>query len=375
MRRKNNLFIDIINFDNCYNAILEASVGCGRAKKFIVQKIVNEDSIDFYANDLSNRLKNMDFITPYFHKTIKDGLSKKEREIEIPKFYPDQCAHHAIIRVIMPYILNSSYYWSCANIPKRGIDKASKGIERATKRDIDNAIYCLKGDIKKFYPSISHDILKQKIRKKFKDKYLIQALDILIDSHEQGIPLGNYTSPWFAELYLQSLDFFIKQQCKIKHYVRYADDIVLIDNNKEKLHKVLNDLKDYLKNELDLELKNNYQIFLIYDNKKGRKIDFVGKCFGRGFTTIRKRRALAFIRTSKKLDKKLKNKEYLPPKLAASFVSRSNCLNHVNAYALRKKYYCNINLYQVKKVLREQNKKEIESIIKTIKLRAQLKKN
>ena len=105
------------------------------------------DNLDFYAKDLSERLVRLDFTSPYRTRIIKDGLSGKERELQIPAFYPDQCAHHAIVQVLQPLIMKSSYYWSCANIPNRGIDRAAKGVERATMRDIKHAKYCVKMDI------------------------------------------------------------------------------------------------------------------------------------------------------------------------------------------------------------------------------------
>ena len=178
MKRFGYIYDKIISIDNCKKAILNAS------KKKHSRKVVKHinDNIDFYAQDLSNRLVNLEITSPYMSLTIKDGLSGKERELQIPEFYPDQCVHHAIIQVLQPIILKSSYKWSCANIPKRGIKQAVKGVERATRQDTKHSKYCVKMDIKKFYPSIPHDKLKECLRRKIKDEKALRIIDVIIVS-------------------------------------------------------------------------------------------------------------------------------------------------------------------------------------------------
>ena len=150
MKRIGFLYEQVVSVENCRQAILNASQRKKNREK--VKHIL--DNLDYYANDLSERLVRIDFLTPYTRRIIKDGLSGKERELQIPSFYPDQCAHHAIIQILKPIIEKSSYHWSCANIPNRGIDLACKGVEKATMRDKKHAKYCVKMDISKFYPSI-----------------------------------------------------------------------------------------------------------------------------------------------------------------------------------------------------------------------------
>jgi hypothetical protein len=87
-------------------------------------------------------------------------------------------------------------------------------------------------DIKKFYPSITHSILKDIIRKKIKDKKLLFLLDEIIDSTD-GVPIGNYLSQFFANLYLAYFDHWVKEELKAKYYYRYADDLVILSDSKE----------------------------------------------------------------------------------------------------------------------------------------------
>lgn len=353
MKRIGFIYEQMVSVENCKAAILNASKG-KRKRKRVLEIMEN---VDFYASDLSERLKRMEFLTPYTKRTITDGLSGKRRELQIPSFYPDQCAHHAIVQVFKPIVMKSAYYWSCANIPNRGIDHACKGVERATKRDLKHAKYCVKIDIRKFYPSIPHDRLKARLREKIKDAKALAILDKVIDSHVPGLPIGNYTSPWLAELFLQPVDWFIKQRLGVRHYVRYADDMVLIDGNKRELRKALYLVKEYIEG-MGLELKSDYQLFRIQQKGRGRRIDFVGRCFGRGFTTIRKRRALALMRQSRHIQKLQKNTQPIPYRTAAGFLSRSACFKHTNSFGMKCKYYDTVNISQLKEVVSNASKRK-----------------
>lgn len=359
MKRFGFLYEQIVAVENCKLAIQNAS------KKKKNRKMVNIvlADLDFYAKDLSERLIRLDFLSPYKTRIIKDGLSGKERELQIPSFYPDQCAHHAIMQILIPIIKKSSYHWSCANIPKRGIDLACKGVERATMRDIKHAKYCVKMDISKFYPSIPHDKLKARLREKIKDEKALRIIDMVIDSHNPGLPIGNYTSPWLAELFLQPLDNLIKQKHKIRHYVRYADDLVMVDNNKRKLRKALYEIFDFV-NGLGMNVKHDYQLFRIQRNckekkhRRGRKIDFVGRCFGIRFTTIRKRRALALMRQSRHIQKLQRQNRPVSYRMASGFLSRSACFKHTNSQGMRKKYYDTVNIKKLKEVVSNESKRK-----------------
>ncbi len=356
MKRKGNLYEQIVSVENCKQAIYNASKHKHSRKE--VDMVLN--FINDYAQDLSEHLQRLDFLTPYRHKVINDGLSGKERDLQIPSFFPDQCAHHAIVQVLKPIVEKSSYYWSCANIPGRGIDRACRGVERATRRDPAHSKYCVKLDIRKFYPSIPHDKLKARLREVIKDEKAIKLIEVVIDSHSPGLPIGNYTSPWLAELYLQPVDYFIKQSEGVRHYVRYADDMVLIDSNKRKLRNTMYNVIEFVR-ALGLEIKSNYQLFKIYKNGKGRKIDFVGKCFGIGVTTIRKRRALALMRQSRTIQKLQANDEPIPIKWAIGFMSRSACFKHTDSYCMRRKYYETININNLKEVISNESKRQYQT--------------
>ena len=111
--------------------------------------------------------------------------------------------------------------------------------------------------IKKFYPSINHAVLKRILKKKIKDKKLLKLLGEVIDSAD-GVPIGNYLSQFFANLYMAYFDHWVKEELKVKYYYRYADDIVILSDNKNQLRSWLVAIKLYLTHELQLKLKDNY---------------------------------------------------------------------------------------------------------------------
>ena len=212
-------------------------------------------------------------------------------------------------------------------IKKRGIHKVLKQIQHDLK-DRENTKYCLKIDIRKFYPSVDHDILKQIIRIKVSDRELLQLLDEIIDSSD-GVPIGNYLSQFFANLYLSYFDHWVKEDKNIKYYYRYADDIVILYKDKESLQILLRDIKQYLKDNLKLQLKNNYQVFPV----ESRSIDFVGYKIYHNFTLVRKALKKRYCKKSAKLNKRSTNYKYYRRKMA----SYIGWFKHANCYSLLNK--------------------------------------
>ena len=170
-----------------------------------------------------------------------------------------------------------------SSIRGRGIHKCAKDLYKDLQNNIEETQYCLKLDIRKFYPSIDHDILYSIIKRKIKDKWLLKLLRGIIDSAD-GIPIGNYLSQFFANLYLTYFDHWIKEEVGCKFYYRYADDIVILDSDKDHLRNILIAIKFYFHSILKLELKPNYQIFPVED----RGIDFVGYVFRHKYRLLRK---------------------------------------------------------------------------------------
>lgn len=206
----------------------------------------------------------------------------KERDIFRLPYFPDRVAQHALANILVP-IWTSSYTadtYSC--IRGRGIHAALNAVKMALS-DEKGTKYCLKLDIRKFYPSVDHSIMKNIIRRKIKDPDLLWLLDEIIDSAD-GLPIGNYLSQHFANLYLTYFDHWLKETKKVKYYFRYCDDLVILSDSKEFLHSLLSDIKEYLSNNLKLTIKPNYQLFPV----SSRGIDFVGYVSFHGYTRLRR---------------------------------------------------------------------------------------
>lgn len=229
---------------------------------------------------LHDMLKNKTYNTSAY--TTFKIFEPKERIIYRLPYFPDRITHHAIMNVLHDMFVNCyiAHTYSCIKV--RGIHAAMRDV-KSTLQDIDNTKYCLKIDIKKFYPSIDHNILKRLLRRKIKDNDLLWLIDNIINS-TTGLPIGNYMSQHLANFYLTYFDHWLKEEKKVKYYFRYADDIVILSNDKKYLHRLLSDMRQYLWINLKLEVKDNYQIFPV--EKRG--IDFVGYVFYHTHTLMRK---------------------------------------------------------------------------------------
>lgn len=206
----------------------------------------------------------------------------KERLIHRLPYFPDRITHHAIMNVLEPIFVATFTADTYSCIKGRGIHAAARRLISALK-DETATTFCLKLDIKKFYPSINHAILKALLRRKFKDDALLWLLDEIIDS-APGLPIGNYLSQFLANFYLSYFDHWLKEQMHVRHYFRYADDMVILSSSKPELHQLLSAIREYLQVNLNLELKGNYQIFPVC----ARGIDFVGYRFYHSHTLLRK---------------------------------------------------------------------------------------
>lgn len=286
MKRYGNLFDNIASVENIQLAHKNASKG---KKHYDEVKMVNSN-IEHYSQEISKMLHEGRFDNSKYKVFTK--LDKgKEREIYKLPYYPDRIVHHAIMQVLEPIWIKTLIPDTFQSIKGRGIHKAKRRIEPVVRSG--KVKYCLKMDIQKFYPSIDNKILQGIIEKKVKCKRTLQLLNKVLYSIE-GVPIGNYLSQYFGNLYLTYFDHWVKEELKVKYYYRYCDDIVLLSNTKLELHIMLGRIKVYLDSKLKLRLKRDYQVFRI-----SRGIDFLGFRFFNRYTLIRKRITRSFIRACK----------------------------------------------------------------------------
>jgi len=191
----------------------------------------------------------------------------------------DRIIHHAIVRVIEPFYEKRFIHRSYASRKSKGLHKGVKELRRmmlAVTRNDTRKAYYLKCDIKKFFDSVDHDILKDILQKNIRDQDILDLLVGIIDSFHtedrKGLPLGNYTSQLFANMYMNELDQYIKRVLRIKHYIRYSDDFVILGSSKKELIGILEKIKVFLNEKLHLRLHKE-KIFL---NQLSKGIDFLG---------------------------------------------------------------------------------------------------
>ncbi len=245
MKRKNNLYQEIYKFENILSAYNEV---CRNTKN--KRKVANYRQYKcIYISRIYNTLINKSYVVgPY---NIFKIYEPKERRIVSQTMY-DKVINHLVSRHILypsllPCLIDANVASRKGMGTKRGIELASK-FHRICKIKY-NTYYILKCDISKFFASIDHEILKQKLKRRIKDTDALNIVFSIIDSDENGLSIGNMTSQVLAIFYLNDLDHFIKEQLKIKYYVRYQDDFLLFHPSKEYLSFCLNQIRHFLKKE------------------------------------------------------------------------------------------------------------------------------
>jgi RNA-directed DNA polymerase len=312
MKRIGNIYEQITSMTNLQEADRRARRG----------KLHTYGVIMHNANQEANLLVLQDLLQSKNYRTSAYDTfpvyEPKERLVYRLPYFPDRITHHAIMNILEPIFVSSFTADTYSCLKRRGIHHLVGKLKHDLK-DIPGTQYCLKFDIKKFYPSVDHDVLKALLRRKFKDQDLLWLLDEIIDS-APGLPIGNYLSQYLANFYLSYFDHWLKEEKRVRYMYRYADDIVILGHDKARLHTLLQDIKQYLE-ELSLEVKENYQVFPV----DARGIDFVGYVFYHTHVGIRKQ-----------IKKNFARKLALNPK-HKSRASYMGWLGHCNAKHLTKK--------------------------------------
>lgn len=324
MKRYGNLFKRLISFENIYLA-------CIKAKK---RKRYKQNVLKF-NNELENNI--LKIREELAAKTYKPGEYKKfmiyepkEREISAAPYY-DRVVHHCLCNIIGPIFEKTFIYDSYANRVDKGTHKAILRYQESAR----NNKFVLKCDIKKYFPSIDHQILKALIRGKVKDNNVLWLIDLIIDnsnkqinvldyfpgddlfapySRRRGLPIGNLTSQFFANIYLSPLDHFVKEELRCRYYIRYVDDFVLFADEKAVLWEYLKAVTYFL--ETRLRLKFSPGKVNIFPVKKGVK--FLGyKVFPH--------KIYLKLENIKRFRQRMRwyNKLFLQNKLSRSKISRS----------------------------------------------------
>ena len=305
----------------------------------------NKKEIINYEIDLETNIINL--INNIKNNTYKQGKYRefivyepKERLIKsLP--YQDRIVHQWYVEeFIKDYYYKRFIKDTYACIKNRGTHKAVENVQKymIVRKRKNKDYYVLKCDIKKYFYNIDKDVLIKILEKSIKDSKLLNFTKIILDDgNEKGIPIGNYTSQWFANIYLNELDHYVKDVLRIKYYVRYMDDFIFLLENKEKCKEILNKVRNFIEIELHLKLNEKSRY---YPHKMG--VDFCGYKIFETHRLLRKR-------SKKKIKKNIKLWNYLKEEEKLDKHMMLLCWNswightkHSNSYNFRKQMYSKI---------------------------------
>jgi len=321
LKRHGNLFSQVVEYDNLYLAYEIAR----RGKRW--QRAVQEFEQDVagHLRRLQKELRSHTFHTSAYRcKTIYEP---KERVIYILPFYPDRIVQHALMNVIEPIwdglFLSDSY--ACRK------DKGLHAGSQQTMKFVRRNRYCLKCDISKFYPSIDHAVAMEIIERKIKDKGVLWLFRDILSSvaGERNVPIGNYTSQWIGNLYLNELDTFVKQELRVKNYVRYCDDFLLFFNDKKELGNMAEKVRTFCKERLKLRL-SKCDLF-----PTSRGVDFLGyRHFPAGYLLLRKSTAKRMKQRARAIPYELKHGILTKERALSAVMSMKGWMKHANTHHL-----------------------------------------
>lgn len=287
MKRYGHLWDKVLDLSNGFVAVVEGTQNKrkDRATKrfYFSEEDVAENPSCFHVIDPVKAKEYVSRLIPslkdqtwkpkeprYIHRFCYNRTSKggKWRDLYVPAF-DDHVIAHMIMKVAMPAFTRGMHPHCCGSVPGRGIKHIVRTVSHWMQDDKE-CRYFVKLDIKKFFDNIKADILMEKLKGKIKDKYVLWALEQIIKSAPVACPVGYYTSPYFANLYLQSMDWFIEQDLYkerrgkrikwVRHYLRYMDDMLLIGTSKKDLNKAIKAIQKYLWDNYELTIKPSWEI-------------------------------------------------------------------------------------------------------------------
>lgn len=255
MHTHKNIYSSLRSYENLLQAFLNA-----RKHKTLKPYI-----IEFQKNLKENLLQlQADLIFHFYQpKQLETFIIRDPKTRKISKSdFRDRIVHHAIINILEPIFDKSFIYDSYANRKGKGVLKAIArfdSFKRKVSKNNTKNCYILKADIKHYFETVNHNILIKILQKKIQDEKVIWLVKQILNNFQSknkgiGMPLGNLTSQFFANIYLNELDKFVKHKLRAKYYIRYVDDFVIFETDKNKLEYYKKEINNLLKINLNLEL-------------------------------------------------------------------------------------------------------------------------
>ena len=292
-----------------------------------------------------------------------DVSSGKVRKIGLATI-KQQVYDYIVVKACNRMFLNKIGTYQCASIKGRGQIYGKKAIEKWIRKNPKSCKWVWKGDVKKFYPSVPHDRLKELLRRDIKNDTVIYILFTLINTYDTGLCIGSYLSKSLANYYLSYAYHHLSEQCfkirkkrngtiqrvrLISHLLFYMDDVAIFSPSKKDLKLCIKTLNRYLCVQLGLKIKNNKQLFKL----DSRPIDMMGYRIYTDKTTIRKR---IFKRANKMICKYRSPETNMPVKDAKSIMAYKGYFDNSDSIKYKRKHKCERIFEHARKVIKNENK-------------------
>lgn len=341
-----------------------------KARKGKTQKIYVKD---FEKNLKENLLRlKIELVFHYYKpKKLTTFVIRDPKTRKISKStFRDRVIHHAICNILEPIYENYFIYDSYANRKGKGTLKAIERFDyfkRKVSKNNTKACYILKADIKQYFETVDHQVLIAILQKKIKDKRLINLIKIILNNYEtkekgKGMPLGNLTSQFFANVYLHELDHFVKHKLKIKYYVRYVDDFVIFESSQEKVMGYQKQINSFLNQKLYITLHEGKTKVISLE----RGVTFLGLRIFYHHRLLKKSNLRKIQRRIQEQKQMFENKKILYDSVYNSLEGVFAYLSHANTHTwrertakkLEKLYAKEVSSKEVNRLLKYTNKKE-----------------
>jgi len=328
MKRLNHLFEKVVSFEN----LLLASKKALRGKKSRASVAHFYFHLENELITLQSELASENYRPSSYHQF--EIREPKVRQICSSRFR-DRVVHHAICNWIEEPLERRLIHDTYACRLGKGAHAAVNRTQEFTRRNK----YFLKCDIRKYFQSIDHSILKSLLRRILKDKKLLRLIDLIINhgvpdsAPGKGLPIGNLTSQHFANFYLGELDHYLKERLRLKAYVRYMDDFISFSNDKNDLQELLEKIRQFASEKLKLELKK--EVVRIAPVSEG--VPFLGFRIFPNLIRLQRPNLVRFRKKLKKREAQFRAGLIDEKQLAVSVGSMVAHIQHVNSTRLRRR--------------------------------------
>ncbi len=347
MKRYGNLWPEIIDFSNLVAATRQAQ----RGKRFRDNVLAFNYNLENELIKLQEELASKTY-RPGEYKTFQIVEPKKRMISAAP--YRDRVVHHALCNRIVPIFERTFISDSYAN-------RVGFGTHRALRRFtgfLRSSRYVLQCDVMKYFPSIDHEILKQSLRRKIKCPDTLWLIDTIIDASNQqesvteyfpdddlmtpcerrrGLPIGNLTSQFFANVYLNGFDHFVKEELKAGKYVRYVDDFALFGDDRQYLAGARAEIESYLSG---LRLRIHPVKSQLFETRKGA--NFLGFRVLTDRIRVRAENLRRARRRLRRMQESYRNGEMGFEKVTQSIRSWIAHLEHGDTWRLREEVFSSL---------------------------------